>query len=315
MYASPIKGLNNYKIVHALKENPVVYEDLILEFWKTTKFEALGGEGNGSIEVVVQKKNIVVTEQMIREVLLFGDKETDPINHSPEVIEALLPRLTYEGTYPPLLKKFVHPYWRLLMHMFIICMTENREGTDQLNITQYAAFISLITNQDYNYSKYVFEGMKRNITGVQKDKFMMYPRFLQIILNARYLDLAKSGNTLELKPMGPTCFGALAPKKKSFDQFQGKTPLEKFGQIPKTEEVVAEPVNAPVNAEFVVEHNVQMVNVEEPETEFQNLDSDDEGVMISYDGDDELPSEDEVDSTVLAAPLVITSENLALLLN
>ncbi|MFS7955319.1 hypothetical protein Hanom_Chr07g00641271 [Helianthus anomalus] len=50
------------------------------------------------------------------------------------------------------------------MHMSIMCVTENRGGTDQLNIIQSAAFISLITNRDYNYSKYIFERMKRNVT-------------------------------------------------------------------------------------------------------------------------------------------------------
>ncbi|MFS8013867.1 hypothetical protein Hanom_Chr15g01338061 [Helianthus anomalus] len=55
------------------------------------------------------------------------------------------------------MKKFVHPYFHLLMHMFIMCMTDNRGGTDQLNITQSATFVCLITNQAYNYSKYVFE--------------------------------------------------------------------------------------------------------------------------------------------------------------
>ncbi|MFS7935435.1 hypothetical protein Hanom_Chr05g00403391 [Helianthus anomalus] len=64
------------------------------------------------------------------------------------------------------MKKFVHPYWRLLMHMFMMCMAENIVGTDQLNITQSAVFVCLITNQPYNHSKYVFEGMKRNVTGV-----------------------------------------------------------------------------------------------------------------------------------------------------
>ncbi|MFS8024996.1 hypothetical protein Hanom_Chr16g01469851 [Helianthus anomalus] len=135
--------------------------------------------------------------------------------------------------------------------------------------------------------------MKRNITGIRKDTFLIYPRFLQIILNAQYPDLERGGNTMDLKPMGLNCFRALALKKKTVGQFQGKIPLEKFGQLPETEDIV---------------------NVEEPEPEFQNLDSDDEGVLISYDGDDELPPEAEVDTTQLVIPPVITAENLALLL-
>ncbi|KAF5813507.1 hypothetical protein HanRHA438_Chr03g0110341 [Helianthus annuus] len=166
LYTSLIKGLNCCRIVHALRENPVVYESLVQEFWKAARFDALGAGGKGAIVAEIQKKSVTVTEQMIREVLQFNDQETDPIDLPAGIVEAILPRLIYEGTYPSLMKKFVHPYWRLLVHMFILCMTENRGGTDQLSITQSAAFVCLITNQPFNYSKYIFKGMKGNVIGV-----------------------------------------------------------------------------------------------------------------------------------------------------
>ncbi|MFS7929998.1 hypothetical protein Hanom_Chr04g00339001 [Helianthus anomalus] len=105
--------------------------------------------------------------------------------------------------------------------------------------------------------------------GVRKDKFLMYPRFLQMILNARYLELVRSGNTLELKPMGPVCFGTLTPKKGTEKKFEGLIPLEKFGQFAETEDVATDPVivqpaainvaqiNAPVNATVAKDHVVQ----------------------------------------------------------
>ncbi|KAJ0805304.1 hypothetical protein HanPI659440_Chr02g0048341 [Helianthus annuus] len=117
------------------------------------------------------------------------------------------------------------------MHMFMMCMSEKRGGADQLSNTQSAAFVCLITNQAYNYSKYVFKGMKRNVIGVCKDKFFMYPRFLQMIFNARYPDLERTGNTLDLKPMGPSCFGALTPKKGTTRKFEGIIALKNFGQF------------------------------------------------------------------------------------
>ncbi|KAF5798211.1 hypothetical protein HanRHA438_Chr07g0300621 [Helianthus annuus] len=226
------------------------------------------------------------------------------------------------------MKKFVHPYWHLLMHMFIMCMTENRGGTDQLNSTQSATFICLITNQPYNYSKYVFEGMKRNVTGLRKDKFVMYPRFLQMIFNARYSDLERTGNTLDLKLMGPACFGALAPKKGTEKRFEGRIALEKFGQFVETEEVVNEPVivqpevalvNVPVNAVIAEEHVVQAAADEEPETEIMTINSDNEGAEISCDEDDEddeveLPPEAEVSFVVSTVQPVISAKSLALLI-
>ncbi|MFS7966431.1 hypothetical protein Hanom_Chr09g00773641 [Helianthus anomalus] len=63
---------------------------------------------------------------MIREVLQFNDQESDSIELPAGTVEAILPRLSYEGKYPSLVKKVVHPYWRLLVHLFILCMIENR---------------------------------------------------------------------------------------------------------------------------------------------------------------------------------------------
>ncbi|KAM0064084.1 hypothetical protein Hdeb2414_s0003g00098511 [Helianthus debilis subsp. tardiflorus] len=163
LFTSLIKGLNTCRIVHALQDNPVVYESLIRDFWKTAKVEII--EGKGTIAAEIDGMKIVVTEQVIRDVLQFNDQETDPIELAAGTIEAILPRLSYEGRFPPLVKKFVHPYWRLLLHMFLLCMTENRGGIDQLNTTQTAALICVITNEPFNYSRYIFEAMKRNAIG------------------------------------------------------------------------------------------------------------------------------------------------------
>ncbi|MFS8007168.1 hypothetical protein Hanom_Chr14g01257801 [Helianthus anomalus] len=242
---------------------------------------------------------------MIREVLQFNDQEADPIELPAGPVEPILPCLSYEGKYPSLVKKFVHSYWRLLVHMFILCMTENRGGTDQLNITQSAAFVSLITNEPFNYSKYIFEGMKRNVTRVRKDKFLMYPRFLQMVFNARYPESGRSGSSLELKPMDPTYFGGLTTKKGTEKKFEGLIPLEKFGQFAETEDVAVElvlvqhaplnvaQVNSPHKAIVAEEHAVQGAVENEPEIEILTINSDDEGIEISCDDEDEaeLPPE------------------------
>ncbi|KAJ0587465.1 hypothetical protein HanIR_Chr04g0163511 [Helianthus annuus] len=292
LYTSLMKGLNTCRIVHALRENPVVYEDLIRDFWKSAKVEVV--EGKGAIVAEIQEMKVIVTEQMIREALKFNDQETDPIELPAGTVEAILPRLSYEGKFPPLIKKFVHPYWRLLLHMFLVCMTENRGGIDQLNTTQSAALICVITNEPFNYSRYILEAMKRNAIGLRKDKFLMYPRFVQMILNECYPGLKRSGSTLELKPMGPSCFGALTTKK-------------------------VQPVQANVGPTIAIvaeEHDVQRSVEDEPETEFVIIDSEEEGIEIMCDTDEEveLPPEAGVTDAVTTAPPVITAESLALLL-
>ncbi|KAJ0616837.1 hypothetical protein HanIR_Chr02g0094941 [Helianthus annuus] len=322
LYMSLMKGLNKCRIVHALRENPVVYEDLIRDFWKSAKVEVV--EGKGAIVAEIQEMKVIVTEQMIREALKFNDQETDPIELPAGTVEAILPRLSYEGKFPPLIKKFVHPYWRLLLHMFLVCMTENRGGIDQLNTTQSAALICVITNEPFNYSRYILEVMKRNAIGLRKDKFLMYPRFVQMILNECYPGLKRSGSTLELKPMGPSCFGALTTKKGTEKKFEGLIPLEKFGQFAETEDIAADPVIVqpvqanvgPAIAIVAKEHDVQRGAEDEPEAEFVTIDSEEEGIEIMCDTDEEveLPPEAGMTTAVSTAPPVISAESLAQLL-
>ncbi|KAF5785263.1 hypothetical protein HanXRQr2_Chr10g0426571 [Helianthus annuus] len=317
LFTSLIKGLNTCRIVHALRENPVVYESLIREFWKTAAVEII--EGKGAIAAEIDGTKVIVMEQIIRDVLKFNDQETDPIELAAGTIEAILPRLSYEGKFPPLVKKFVHPYWRLLLHMFLLCMTENRGGIDQLNTTQTAALICVITNEPFNYSRYVLEAMKRNAIGLRKDKFLMYPRFVQMILNERYPELKRSGNTLELKPMGPSCFGTLTTKKGTEKKFEGLIELEKFGQFAETEDIVENPVMAqavPARAIVAEEHDIQRRAENEPEPERITINSDDEGVEITCDSDYdniELPPEVNADAVSTVNP-VISAESLAMLI-
>ncbi|KAL9999536.1 hypothetical protein Hdeb2414_s0474g00901251 [Helianthus debilis subsp. tardiflorus] len=274
LFMSLIKGLNTCRIVHALRENPVVYESLIQDFWKTAKVEII--EGKGAIAAEIDGTKIIVTEQIIRDVLKFNDQETDPIELAAGTIEAILPRLSYEGKFPPLVKKFVHPYWRLLLHMFLLCMTENRGGIDQLNTTQTAALICVITNEPFNYSRYVLEAMKRNAIGLRKDKFLMYPRF-------GLIELEKFGQFAE---------------------------TEDVGENP----VMAQDV--PARAIVAEEHDIQRRAENEPEPERITINSDDEGVEITCDSDDddiELPPEVNTDAVSTGNP-VISAENLALLI-
>ncbi|KAJ0750131.1 hypothetical protein HanLR1_Chr05g0178371 [Helianthus annuus] len=130
--------------------------------------------------------------------------------------------------------------------------------------------------------------------------------------------------------MGPACFGALTSKKGTEKKFEGRIPLEKFGQFAVTEDVApkpviaqpepvnAAPVNVPVNAMIAEEHVVQGATDEEPETDIPTINSDDEGVEISCDDDDDdevkLPPKAEVSSAVSTVQPVISSESLALLL-
>ncbi|GJR76111.1 hypothetical protein Tco_0088476 [Tanacetum coccineum] len=61
------------------------------------------------------------------------------------------------------------------------CISSKSGGWDQFGSNIATALICLSTGRVYNFSKLIFDGMVANLKS--KTKFLMYPRFLQMILN------------------------------------------------------------------------------------------------------------------------------------
>ncbi|MFS7913759.1 hypothetical protein Hanom_Chr02g00145451 [Helianthus anomalus] len=34
--------------------------------------------------------------------------------------------MSYKGSYPPTTKKLLHPYWRFLAHVYLVCISGNK---------------------------------------------------------------------------------------------------------------------------------------------------------------------------------------------
>ncbi|KAL8240113.1 hypothetical protein R6Q59_013468 [Mikania micrantha] len=131
--------------------NPVIHENLVEEFWLSAKLHKEGGSGKGTIIARVQDIEIVISEAVIREVMAFTNKPTDPVALEKGVIKGVLSEMGYEGIYPMLQKKLLIPYWRYIAHVFMMCMSGNKGTFDMLNKEQSSAF-----NQG---GKYKFEGL------------------------------------------------------------------------------------------------------------------------------------------------------------
>ncbi|KAF5779195.1 hypothetical protein HanXRQr2_Chr12g0556501 [Helianthus annuus] len=135
MFGSLMTGLNNCPIIHALRAEPVICNDCVNTFWNTTRVSRKGANGAGAIEASVHKKEIIVTEAIIQEVLRLGDQPHFPTSLEQNRVLLALQRMSYEGGYPTVLKKLFPPYWRLLVHIFLQCIAENKGGYGQLNKT------------------------------------------------------------------------------------------------------------------------------------------------------------------------------------
>ncbi|KAJ0738575.1 hypothetical protein HanOQP8_Chr06g0228281 [Helianthus annuus] len=106
-YKSLIVGLNTCRLAHSLRENPLIGEDWIKDFWDNLTAK----KGDSVIKSKVRGTEVSISEQDIRDVLLFGDAANDRIEYSKEKVMDILVKMSYEGAIPPpTIKNLLHPY-------------------------------------------------------------------------------------------------------------------------------------------------------------------------------------------------------------
>ncbi|GJY75779.1 hypothetical protein Tco_0480895 [Tanacetum coccineum] len=70
-----------------------------------------------------------------------------------------------------------------MVHHILHCISSKSRGWDQFGSKLATALICLSTGRTYNFSKMIFEAMVANVTSYKK--FLMYPRFLSMVLEAK----------------------------------------------------------------------------------------------------------------------------------
>ncbi|GKA64218.1 hypothetical protein Tco_0763824, partial [Tanacetum coccineum] len=135
--------LNANPIRYALTINPTIYTSCIEQFWATVKAKTVNGEVQ--LQALVDGKKIIITEASVRSDLQLDDEEgTD-----------CLPNAT--------------------IFKELIRMSSKTTAWNEFSSTMTSAIICLATNQKFNFSKYIFESIVKNLKNVSR-KFLMYPR-------------------------------------------------------------------------------------------------------------------------------------------
>ncbi|GJX68364.1 hypothetical protein Tco_0304091 [Tanacetum coccineum] len=116
----------------------------------TVKMKTVNGEVQ--LQALVDGKKIIVTEASVRRDLQLNDEEGTDCLPNANIFE----ELTRMGAKTTAWNEFSN-----IMASAIIC---------------------LATNQKFNFSKYIFESMVKNLENVSS-KFLMYPRFVQVFLD------------------------------------------------------------------------------------------------------------------------------------
>ncbi|GJX46997.1 hypothetical protein Tco_0272187 [Tanacetum coccineum] len=135
--------LNAQPIRYALTVNPTIYISCIEQLWSTDVVKTINGEVQ--LHALVDGKKIIISEASVRRDLKLEDEEGIDCLPNSTIFEqlALIPKTT---------------------------------AWNEFSSTIASAIICLATNQKLNFSKFIFEGMIRNLDNVS-GKFLMYPRF------------------------------------------------------------------------------------------------------------------------------------------
>ncbi|GJT59707.1 hypothetical protein Tco_1003240 [Tanacetum coccineum] len=79
------------------------------------------------------------------------------------------------------LKHHLSPQWRFLVHTLMHCLSPKSGSWNQFPSSIATAIICLSTDRVFKFLKFIIEGIIRMLKAT-KNKFLMYPRFLQLIV-------------------------------------------------------------------------------------------------------------------------------------
>ncbi|GKB64538.1 hypothetical protein Tco_0920724 [Tanacetum coccineum] len=205
--------LNANPIRYALTINLTIYTSCIEQFWATIKVKTVNGEVQ--LQALVDGKKIIIIESTVRRDLQLEDAEGVDCLPNATIFEQLA-LMGYEQVSQKLTfyKALFSPQWKFLIHTILQCLSSKTTAWNEFSSTMASAIICLATNQKFNFSKYIFESMVKNLDNV--GKFFMYPRFIQVFLDQQ-LEGMLSHNRIYVTPSHTKkIFGNMRRAEKGF---------------------------------------------------------------------------------------------------
>ncbi|GJW73382.1 putative ribonuclease H-like domain-containing protein, partial [Tanacetum coccineum] len=215
-----IDFLARSSIHYALTISPVVSTTFVEQFWMSAKYKIINNVRY--ITAKVAGKPVSISEASIRSDLLLDD--ADGIDSLPnQAIFDAIQLIGYEGDLTVLTfnKALFSPQWIFLFHTMNHCISSKSTYWDQIPTNIATAVICLTSNQKYNFSKLIFDGVLRNLDA--EKKFVMYLRFISIFLDKQLMNVPVPLDHFPVNALTSKVFSFMVKKGK---HFSGKvTPL------------------------------------------------------------------------------------------
>nr|GEV56369.1 hypothetical protein [Tanacetum cinerariifolium] len=180
-----------HTIKYALVVNPTIYVSCIKKFWATATVKKVNGDIQ--LRALTDGKKVVVSEAIIRRDIHLDDANWVECLPNREIFKELA-RMGYEKPPPKLTfyKVFFFTQWKFLIYNLVQRLSTKRTARNEFSCYMASAVICLATGRKFNFSKYIFNIMVRNVDS--PSKFLMYLRFLQVVMDNQ-LDDMTSHNT------------------------------------------------------------------------------------------------------------------------
>ncbi|GJR20672.1 putative ribonuclease H-like domain-containing protein [Tanacetum coccineum] len=127
--------------------------------------------GEQQLQALVDGKKIVVTEASVRRDLQLDDAEGTDCLPNATIFEELT-IMGYEKLSQKLTfyKAFFSPQWKFLIHTILQCLSAKTSAWNKFSSIMAYAIICLATNQKFNFSKYIFESMVKNLDNTAQEE-------------------------------------------------------------------------------------------------------------------------------------------------
>nr|GFC05767.1 hypothetical protein [Tanacetum cinerariifolium] len=141
------------------------------------------------LQALVDKKKIVISKVVIREILQLDDAESVVCLPNEEIFAGLA-QMGYQkpSTKLTFYKAFFSSQWKFLIHTILQSLCAKRTSWNEFSTAMASTVICLSKGQNFNFSKYIFNSLVRNVDSISK--FYMYPQFIQLIIQNQVGDLS-----------------------------------------------------------------------------------------------------------------------------
>ncbi|XP_021974741.1 claspin-like [Helianthus annuus] len=127
----------------------------------------------------------------LRRVLDLKDSDNDPIIMSERLAKGLWCRMGFTGHINgKMTKTSFSKAYRSLLHCMVHSLSHRKGAYDEVSDYIMNIVTSLVLNRKYNISQVIFEYIKENCQA-KGDKYIMYPRFIMMLINDKIKDLPK----------------------------------------------------------------------------------------------------------------------------